>query len=286
MILSIQSHVAFGRVGNRAAVFPLELLGHDVIAVNTVQFSNHTGYGSWRGAVFGADHIRDVIRGVDETGALGVDAVLSGYMGDTGTGRVILETVDRVRAIRSDALYCLDPVMGDYAQGFFVRAGIPELIRDEALPRASIVKPNQFEAEFLSGMKIGSVDDARKAGTAIRARGPAIVLITSFMAASVPGKISMYLSTDSGDWIITTDRLSLNPEPNGGGDLSAALFLGRYLLSERSDGRDAKLALEQTANSVYAVYDRTRAAGTRELALVASRFDIMNPPDRYRAERA
>lgn len=284
MILSIQSHVAFGRVGNRAAVFPLELLGHDVVAVNTVQFSNHTGYGSWRGTVFGADHIREVIRGVDEAGALGVDAVLSGYMGDTGTGRVILETVDRVRAIRPDSLYCLDPVMGDSVQGFFVRAGIPELIRDEALPRATIVKPNHFEAEFLSGMKIGSLADAKKAGESIRSRGPTIVLITSFTAASASDTISMYLSTDAGDWIITTDRLSLNPEPNGGGDLSAALFLGWYLLSGTADRRDARRALEQTANSVYAVYDRTRAAGTRELALVASRFDIMNPPNRYLAE--
>jgi pyridoxine kinase len=195
---------------------------------------------------------------------------------------VILETVDRVRALRPDAIYCLDPVMGDSDKGFFVRPGIPELIRDEALPRATIVKPNQFEAEFLSGMKIASVEDARRAGEAIRARGPKIALITSFMAAPATEKISMYLSTDSGDWIITTDKIPLRPEPNGGGDLSSALFLGRYLQS----GGDARLALEQTANSVYAVYERTREAGTRELALVASRFDIMNAPCRYRSERA
>jgi pyridoxine kinase len=277
MILSVQSHVAYGRVGNRSAVFPLELIGQDVIAV-------HTGYKSWRGQVFGAEHVRDVIQGIDETVGLDCAAVLSGYMGDIGTGAVILDAVDLVRKLRPDAIYCLDPVMGDVRQGFFVKAGIPEFIRDEAVRRATIVTPNQFEAEYLSGMKILSASDARAACEKIRALGPSIVLITSFLPESsadggkTSDKISMYLSTAEGDWIITTDRLPFEREPNGAGDLTAALFLGRYL-----ESRDATRALELMANSVFAVFERTREANSRELQLVASRFDIMNPPIRFRA---
>ena len=48
-ILSIQSAVAYGHVGNSAATFPLQRLGHEVWPVPTVVFSNHTGYGAWRG---------------------------------------------------------------------------------------------------------------------------------------------------------------------------------------------------------------------------------------------
>jgi pyridoxine kinase len=278
MILSIQSHVAFGRVGNRAAVFPLELLGHEVIVVNTVQFSNHTGYGAWRGEVFPAAHIRDVIAGIDAVGRLGVDAVLSGYMGDLGTCSVIVDAVDRVRALNPDAVYCLDPVMGDYAKGFFVREGIPEYMKNEVLPRSTIITPNQFEAEYLSGVKIRTVSDAALATAAIRARGPSVVLVTSFLPGSDENSISMYLSTGTGDYLITTDRVKLDPEPNGGGDLTAALFLGHYLVA-----RDPVIALEKTANSVYAVYERTGVNGTRELALVDARFDLLSPPARFRA---
>jgi pyridoxine kinase len=280
MILSIQSHVAYGRVGNRSAVFPLELIGQDVIAIHTVQFSNHTGYGDWHGQVFGAEHIRDILNGVDDRGGLDCQAVLSGYMGDAETGEVILEAVDRVRKVNSGAIYCLDPVMGDYGRGFFVRPGIPEFIKAEAIGRATIVTPNQFEAEYLADMPIKSEADALAACQRIRAFGPEIVLITSFMPNQPEGKISMYLSAPAGEWALTTDQLPLSPEPNGAGDLTAALFLGRYL-----ENRDAKTALELMANSVFAVFDKTYRAGTREIQLVAARFEIMNPPMTYSARK-
>src|SRR5688572_24371027 len=121
-ILSIQSHVAYGYVGNRAAVFPLQLLGYDVIAINTVQFSNHTGYGKWTGMVFEDRHIGDIVAGLEENGALDeVDAVLSGYLGDAALGGIVLDAVCRIRAHRPDMIYCCDPVMGDTGRGFFVR---------------------------------------------------------------------------------------------------------------------------------------------------------------------
>lgn len=279
MILSIQSHVAFGRVGNRSAVFPLELIGHEVIAINTVQFSNHTGYGKWTGQLFDESHIRELLDGIGDRGALGCDAVLSGYMGSSAIGGVILEALDRVRAINKNAIFCLDPVMGDYGRGFFVRPGIPEFIKTEALSRATIITPNQFEAEYLADMKIISAADAREAALRIRERGPRIVLITSFQADAQDTGISIYLSDAGSDYLITTDRLTMNPEPNGAGDLCAALFLGHYL-----NNGDAPRSLEMMTNSVYSVFSRTKASGKRELQLVDARFDIINAPKVYRVK--
>ena len=81
-LLSIQSSVAFGHVGNSAAIFPLQRLGIEAWAVNTVHFSNHTGYGEWRGPLLSAEDLRSVIQGVEERGVLArVAAVLSGYQG-------------------------------------------------------------------------------------------------------------------------------------------------------------------------------------------------------------
>ena len=150
-ILSIQSSVAYGHVGNSAAVFPLQRIGVEVWPVNTVHFSNHTGYGAWRGMVLAAETIADVIQGIEERGVLHrCDGVLSGYMGDASLGEVILDAFTRVKRANPNAVYCCDPVMGDVGRGFFVRPGIPEFMRDRAVPAATLVTPNQFELEYLA----------------------------------------------------------------------------------------------------------------------------------------
>ncbi|MBY0251083.1 MAG: pyridoxal kinase, partial [Methylobacterium organophilum] len=144
-VLSIQSHVAYGHVGNASAVFPMQRLGVEVWPVHTVQFSNHTGYGAWRGPVFDAAMIREVVRGIGERGVLGgCDAVLSGYMGSAEIGAAILEAVDAVRAANPRALYCCDPVIGDVEEGVYVRPGIEAFLRERAVPAADILTPNQF----------------------------------------------------------------------------------------------------------------------------------------------
>ena len=86
-ILSLQSHVAYGHVGNSAAVFALQRLGIEVWPVHTVQFSNHPGYGGFRGRAFDAGLIGDVVQGIEERGALAAcDGVLSGYVGSAEIG--------------------------------------------------------------------------------------------------------------------------------------------------------------------------------------------------------
>src|SRR3954464_14347457 len=152
-ILSIQSWVAYGHVGNASAVFPLQRLGAEVWAINTVQLSNHTGYGAWTGQVFTGDAVRELVDGIASRGVLGrCDAVLSGYMGDGGIGEAILDTVSRVRTANPASLYCCDPVIGDEGRGVYVRPGIPALIRDRALPEADIATPNAFELAELTGL--------------------------------------------------------------------------------------------------------------------------------------
>ena len=157
-VLSIQSSVAFGHVGNSAAVFPMQRLGHEVWPVITVHFSNHTGYGAWRGPLLDPADVREVIAGIDDRGALGgVDAVLSGYQGDPAVGAVILDAVARVKSLNASAVYCCDPVMGDVGRGMFVRPGIPEFMRDTVVPAADILTPNHFQLDFPPGTPTQSI---------------------------------------------------------------------------------------------------------------------------------
>ena len=151
-LLSIQSHVAYGHVGNAAAVFPLQRMGVEVWPVHTVQFSNHTGYGDWQGQVFDAGLIREVVAGIEQRGVLGeCDGVLSGYMGGADIGAAILDAVATVKRANPAARYCCDPVIGDVGRGVFVRDGIPEFMKAKAVPAADIITPNQFELDYLSG---------------------------------------------------------------------------------------------------------------------------------------
>lgn len=276
-ILSIQSAVAYGHVGNSAAVFPLQRLGFEVWPVDTVQFSNHTGYGAWRGRAWDADTIAAVIKGIGERGGYArCEAVLSGYLGERALGDAVLGAVAQAKAAQPTALYCCDPVIGDDHGGSFVRPGIAEFFRDAAIPAADIVTPNRFELAFLSGREVASVDAALAAAAALRARGPRLVLATSLPAGA--DEIAMLAAGDSGAWLVTMPRLPLLA--NGAGDLTAALFLGYFLR-----GQDASRALGQTAAAVRAVIEATLQAGEAELQIVAAQDAFPAPPLRFKPTR-
>ncbi|WBB90668.1 pyridoxal kinase PdxY [Verrucosispora sp. WMMC514] len=279
-ILSIQSSVAYGHVGNSAAVFPLQRLGHEVWPVLTVHFSNHTGYGAWRGPLLAPTDVAEVIAGIADRGVLGdADAVLSGYQGDPAMGAVILDAVTLVKTANPDALYCCDPVMGDVGRGMFVRPGIPEYLRDVVVPRADIVTPNQFELEFLAGRPTNTVGDLLAAVDAVRATGPRHVLVTSVLHGDLPADtLEVVAVSDAGAWAVTTPLLPITP--NGGGDVTAALYLAHLATT----GSPAT-ALERTTASIFAVLEATLAAGTRELQLVAAQSAIADPPPRFPARR-
>ena len=160
-VLSVQSRVAYGHVGNAASVFPLQRLGIEAWALDTVAFSNHTGHGKWRGSVVPAADVAELFEGVAALGVLPqIDAVLSGYLGDSATGPVLLDIVARVRAANPQALFCCDPVIGDVDTGSYVTAGIAEFFRDRALALADIITPNRFELEYLTGHSVATLAEA------------------------------------------------------------------------------------------------------------------------------
>lgn len=275
-ILSIQSAVAFGHVGNSAAVFPLQRLGHEVLPVNTVLFSNHTGYGAWRGSVLSGADVHEVILGIEERGALAdVDLVLSGYQGRPEIAEVILDAVARVKAANPRATYACDPVMGNARSGCFVDPAIPPLIRERVVPAADLITPNQFElGELTSRDDLGagvSLATVLEAADAARDLGPSSVLVTSVEhERQDAGVISMLVVTDAGAWHVETPRLPMRA--NGSGDVTAALFSAHLVRS--SDPADA---LARTVSSVHDLLSQTLRSGARELCLVESQEAFAHP---------
>ncbi len=278
-ILSIQSHVAYGHVGNSAAVFPLQRLGFEVWPILTVLFSNHTGYGAFRGRAVAADWLAELLLGLEERGALArTRAVLSGYVGDPATIAIVAEAVARVRRHRPEALYACDPVMGDDGRGFFVRPGIPELLRDRLLPLATIVKSNRFELAWLADREVGTLAEARAAAAAVRGRGPRLVVSTSLALPERPGELGILADSAEGSWVVWTPHLPVTL--NGTGDAFTALLLGEWLAEGRAD-----LALGRAVAAMYGLVEATFRAGSRELLLVAAQEEIVHPSRRFEVVR-
>jgi pyridoxine kinase len=268
-VLSVQSWVACGNVGNTAALFPLQRLGCETWSLNTVAFSNHTGYERWRGETVPASQIATLFEGIAELGVLPrCDAVLSGYLGEAETGPVLLDIVTRVKKANPRALFCCDPVMGDVGPGYYVRAGIPEFYRDRALALADVVTPNRFELEWLSGGPVRNLEEACDAIAALRQLGPGIVLVTSL--ETEPDRVAVVAAGPEGAWTVETPRLPI--EATGCGDAVAALFLG-WLLK----GKPVPEALAATIAAIYGVIEATMRSGSGELALVAAQDELVSP---------
>jgi pyridoxine kinase len=277
-ILSIQSHVAYGHVGNAAAVFPLQRIGVEVWPIHTVQFSNHTGYGSWKGRVFDAGMIGDLIAGIEQRGVLGeCDGVLSGYMGSADIGSAILDVVATVKRANASAKYCCDPVIGDVGRGIFVSEGIPEFMRTKAVSAADFITPNQFELDYLSRRASGTLREARDAVKAVHDIGPRAILVTSLHTQDTPEDSIDLLASDAGAcFMVRTPRLPL--VVNGAGDAIAALFFAHYL-------RTAEIgeALSRAASAIFGVLAKTVEAGGQEIQLIAAQDEIVQPSRLFEA---
>src|SRR5512138_2978237 len=257
-VISIQSQVAYGHVGNSAAVFPMQMHGIDVVAVPTTLLSNRPGYPTIRGRAVEAELLADLLLGIEERGA--VDAaqmVLSGYLGSAANATVVADFVARAKAKNPALLYCCDPVIGDRDRGLFVHADIPPLVRDLLCPLADIVTPNHFEFEWLSGAKSATINQLIKAARAFMARGT--VVVTSAELNDTPGgEIESVAVERAGTWRVRTPKLPISP--NGTGDLFAALFA-----AARVGGSSTPQALSHAASAIFAVLERTAARGTQEM---------------------
>lgn len=277
-ILSIQSHVSYGYVGNKAATFPLQALGFEVWPVNTVQFSNHTGYGHWQGDICTAEQVRAVIQGLVSLDLVKqCDAILSGYIGDKEIGQVIIETVQQFRQANPKLIYLCDPVMATpNGKACFVKPDIPDFFRKQSLTMASIITPNHFEAEYLYGKKINSLDDLKQAACFFHSQGILIVIVTS-LNLKEKNKLNVeestaFLSNHQGKWLAAMPTPNIPAPINGAGDLFSALYLGHLLLTN-----DALASFRLALNRTYQIVQATHAENRRELKIIGNDYKQAAP---------
>ena len=274
-ILSIQSAVAHGHVGNAVAVPALQVLGHEVWRVDTVAFSNHPGHGRFTGGVRPAEEIAALIDGIDALGVMGdCEAVLSRYLGEAGTADAVAKAVRAARRARPGARYVLDPVIGDDGR-VFVREGVLEAIRDTLLPLADIVLPNPSELGWLSGVALEQKSNILDIARSFLERGPSIVVVTGVEEAD---EIAAYAVTRDAVWRAAARRR--DRRFNGTGDLFAALFAGWITRSN-----DPGHALAAAVAALDLVTGETERRGTKELALIPVLADLARTGDQASATR-
>ncbi len=266
-IVSIQSSVVAGHVGNSASAFFLQRQGFPVWPVNTVMFSNHPAHGSHTGRVTPAEEIRGLIEGLDEHGLLAdCDAIQSGYLGDAETGAVVLDAVRQVRAQNADALFLCDPVIGDKGQ-VYVADGIADFFKTDGVAAADVVTPNTFEAEYLTGIAIRSPEDAVAASDALHAKGPRIVVITGI---ETEDGLATTGSADGSVWQVTYP--AVDAPGYGAGDLFAGLLLGRLLQQA-----EMQTALAYAAAATHTAVGLAAERGSTDLPLIEEQDAILHP---------
>ncbi len=280
-VLSIQSHVVYGYAGNKAATFPMQLLGIDVWALNTVQFSNHTQYGQWKGMVIPKEQISEITQGIDNIKVLHeCDAVLSGYIGAAEQGAEILACVERIKSVNPKAIYFCDPVMGHPDKGCIVAPGVAEFLRDQAMAKADILSPNLVELRELTGLGIENFEQAIEAIKFIRDKGVKRVLVKHLSKVGQnPSQFEMVLANQDGIWHISRPLHKFSgKDPVGVGDLTSSLFLANLL-----NGKSDLEAFEHTANAVNDVMSVTQQSGKYELQIIKARSLIVEPQSQYKA---
>ncbi|EOU9559032.1 pyridoxal kinase PdxY [Cronobacter dublinensis] len=280
-ILAIQSHVVFGHAGNSAAEFPMRRLGANVWPLNTVQFSNHTQYGQWTGAVMPPSHLTEIVQGIAAIGQLSrCDAVLSGYLGSAEQGEQILEIVRLVKAANPQAKYFCDPVMGHPEKGCIVAPGVAEFHARFALPASDIIAPNLLELEMLSGHPVASVDEAVATARELIARGPQIVLVKHLARAGFQqDRFEMLLVTAEEAWHISRPLVDFGArQPVGVGDVTSGLLLVKLL-----QGATLREALEHVTAAVYDIMVTTKRMEEYELQVVAAQDGIAQPEHYFTA---
>ena len=277
-VISIQSQVAYGHVGNSAAVFPMQMHGIDVIAVPTTLLSNRPGYPTIRGRILDAQLVADLLLGIEERGAIdGCEVILSGYLGSPEIAAVVADFVARARQRNPRLIYCCDPVLGDRDRGLFVKAEIPPLVRDRLCPLADVITPNHFEFEWLCGATARTIAEVIARARALAATGPSTVVVTSAeLTDSKDGAIETLAIEGDSAWRVSTPKLPISP--SGTGDLFASL-----LVSALVRGSDTPDALSHAASAIYAVLEHTAVRGGDEMRIVETAHSLVDPVRRFDA---
>lgn len=285
-VLSIQSHVVCGYVGNKSATFPLQVLGFEVDAINSVQFSNHTGYEHVKGQVLKSSELEELMEGLRLNDIHRYSHLLTGYVGDTSFLHAVVDVAKDLKKVNPRLIYVCDPVLGDNGQLYVPKELVP-IYRDELIPFADIITPNQFETELLTGVKITDEESALAAISALHSLGPKTVVLSSteFNNSVLIGYASSK-NGDDDDVLVRIDIPRLPGSFTGTGDLFSACFLAWYT---KTNG-DLKLTMEKTVATLQAVLTRTQhvakeragennhpTPAQRELQLIQSKALIENP---------
>lgn len=276
-ILSLQSHVTYGHAGNGCAVFPMQRMGHEVWAINTVEFSNHTQHPQgWTGQAHDAAHLAQIFEGLSKLGILGqIKGIVTGYLGGASHCDVIADIVSEIRRHNPECLYFCDPVMGAPDKGCIVSEGVAELLVSKLLPMADVIVPNQFELTQFTGAAITSVEDAQKACAIARQKGPKMVLAKHLHSASDEA-FTMMLDTQDATYLAQRPHLEFERQPVGVGDLITAVFAAAHL-----NGKTPEVAFEHCNNAVYGTLKTTHDKGEWELQTIAAQEEFVTPTSSY-----
>ncbi len=279
VVVTIQSHVAYGHVGNDAAIFPLQLHGIEVVDIPTTLLSNHPGYPTMRGEFVEPRLIRDLLQGLRERNVASfATGIISGYLGDPGTASAVLDFVRDAKAENPALRYLCDPVMGD-TPGIYVDPSLPEIFRSELVPLADAITPNQFEFGLLTRMNVTTQAELLSAADTLVTSGIGVVVVTGTRLENTPDdSLDIYGVTTDGAWRVRTPRFNFTPV--GTGDVYTALFAAHWFRTG-----DVPAAISSAASGVYAVLTITREANVSEMRLVASAAKLLNPDTVFPAER-
>ncbi|GAB5468896.1 MAG: pyridoxal kinase [Rhodospirillales bacterium] len=275
-IISVSSHVAFGHVGNAALTFPLRRLGVEVVPVMTVLLSNHLGYPRYGGQILPGEMVSKVLTGLTELGVVAEsDGFLSGFLGTPETTLATAEAAAAFIQAKPQQPFCLDPVLGDRGKGLYMPESVVETLNRRLVPLASMMTPNLFELETLAGLSVTTRAEAVTAARALIARGPSAILATSAdTQESKPGRAEVLLVTAGEVWLLSTAALSFTIEPNGAGDLLAALWLYETLT-----GRQHLEAAQHALARLHALLRETALRDRRELVMVEAQEVVAAEPD-------
>ncbi|KQJ85967.1 pyridoxal kinase [Brachypodium distachyon] len=281
-VLSIQSHTVQGYVGNKSAVFPLQLLGFDVDPINSVQFSNHTGYPKFRGQVLNGNQLWDIIEGLEENELLHYTHLLTGYIGSVSFLNTVLQAVDKLRSVNPDLIYVCDPVLGDEGK-LYVPQELISVYQQKVVPVASMLTPNQFEVELLTGLRIISEQDGLKACNTLHSAGPRKVIITSALIEDKLLLIGSYKKTEGPPEQFKIEIPKIPAYFTGTGDLTTALLLGWSNKYPDNLERAAELAVSSLQALLRKTVEDYKRAGfdpstsSLEIRLIQSQDEIRSP---------
>ncbi|CAB3635235.1 pyridoxine/pyridoxal/pyridoxamine kinase [Achromobacter pestifer] len=263
-IVSIQSQVVYGYVGNNAAMPIFRRAGLRAIAVPTVILSNTPHYPTLHGGAVPLDWFEGLLRGLDERGVTKVArAVVCGYLGQPGQADLLARWLPALRAARPDLRVHIDPVMGDRNDGLYVDAGLVAQYRDLLVPLADGMTPNHFELELLVGRPLTSIDDVVAAARELIAQGPDWIVVTSAAPmAAAPGTLQLVVVTGDKASVVTHPEIAIPPSVHGTGDVFMASVTARLLT-----GQDLPEAVREAAAQVTATLERTRELAWEELAV-------------------